>query len=174
MRWILNMAVAVSLFLLIATLVVWHESHDYGMIYSNDPWRITLIDGDLMVEQSNMLLGGTELGISIEHFDPPMNIRELAPWAYGEKQWSIGHVDYYDVEFTLTGPTPGVFFGQALIVPLGYLAVLFAILPLLWLVWLRKRSRSHRVRRGLCGACGYDLRGSTNKAAACPECGATP
>jgi hypothetical protein len=49
----------------------------------------------------------------------------------------------------------------------GLLIALF-LAPPAWAVsrWLRRRAA---VRRGQCGHCGYDLRGSSQQ---CPECGA--
>jgi len=51
-------------------------------------------------------------------------------------------------------------------VPLGYIAMLFAVVPAGWLVGMMGRRR--RSARGLCPACGYDLRASPDR---CPECG---
>jgi hypothetical protein len=51
--------------------------------------------------------------------------------------------------------------------PIWPIAVLIAIPPLMWLRRLRRLR--YRTRRGLCLACGYDLRGSAER---CPECGA--
>jgi hypothetical protein len=42
----------------------------------------------------------------------------------------------------------------------------FAVLPALWILQNAKRIRQRR--KGLCRACGYDLRASTDR---CPECG---
>jgi len=48
------------------------------------------------------------------------------------------------------------------------LIILAAGLGAVW-VWVRRRRR---IRRGLCPACGYDLRGTAAASSArCPECG---
>jgi hypothetical protein len=54
----------------------------------------------------------------------------------------------------------------ALILPLWFPALLFAILPALWL--RRWRIVRRRTRLGLCQHCGYDLRATPGR---CPECG---
>jgi hypothetical protein len=60
----------------------------------------------------------------------------------------------------------------ALVVPLWFLMLVFSIVPALWTrSALHRRRRATRAKRGLCVACGYDLRGSGGDV--CPECGYT-
>jgi hypothetical protein len=55
--------------------------------------------------------------------------------------------------------------------PLWFVVGVFAVLPLVASVRVtRGRVRKRRRARGLCLACGYDLRASPNQ---CPECGVT-
>ena len=58
------------------------------------------------------------------------------------------------------------FYG-AVEIPWWSLLLLFSAMPGWWL--LSQRRARARVRRGLCPACGYDLRASPGR---CPECGA--
>lgn len=60
-----------------------------------------------------------------------------------------------------------------IVIPCWALAIPAATPPmLLWgIPWLRHRRRKSRDWRGLCPACGYDLRASVGR---CPECGAEP
>jgi hypothetical protein len=53
--------------------------------------------------------------------------------------------------------------------PLPYVALFTAILPMTWLqTWRRRRRRTLRAAAGLCLRCGYDLRATAGR---CPECG---
>jgi hypothetical protein len=53
------------------------------------------------------------------------------------------------------------------VVPYWSLLLLTGAGPAWW--WRSRRTRQRRLRRGLCAACGYDLRESRDH---CPECGA--
>lgn len=56
-----------------------------------------------------------------------------------------------------------------LLIPYWMLVLPFLILPTAWIGAVRKdRQRTRRIASGLCGSCGYDLRGSDGR---CPECG---
>ena len=54
-------------------------------------------------------------------------------------------------------------------VPYWFIALLTAAIPVRWL-WVGRRTARRR-SRGLCPACGYDLRATAER---CPECGAVP
>jgi hypothetical protein len=59
-------------------------------------------------------------------------------------------------------------FYNALEIPWWSLLVLFSLLPASR--WIAGRRRRAKARRGLCPACGYDLRATPDR---CPECGAS-
>jgi hypothetical protein len=81
------------------------------------------------------------------------------PGGYGWHHWE--HRDA-----AVTGLVDGV------IVPYWLLSLLFALAPVWWAnAWRHRRREVQRQRKGLCPACGYDLRASPER---CPECGALP
>jgi predicted amidophosphoribosyltransferase len=55
----------------------------------------------------------------------------------------------------------------ALYIPHAAIALAAAAIPIAGVI--RARRTSHRQQRGLCPACGYDLRATPGR---CPECGA--
>jgi hypothetical protein len=67
---------------------------------------------------------------------------------------------------TLYGSTAEAHDGRTLAFPFWAVAAASAVLP--GALVLRKRTALRRARRGLCPACGYDLRATP---ARCPECG---
>ena len=84
-------------------------------------------------------------------------MRYKSNWKESSPRWSASGAGYES--------------GWMLSFPVGYLLLLPGVLWLL--VALRRALRTYnlrfRHRRGLCLACGYDLRG--NESGNCPECG---
>jgi hypothetical protein len=80
------------------------------------------------------------------------------PLAAGRAQHSEERGPFFSAESVLSVPY-GAIAGGAMIVPMtGLLVGAF-----------RSRRAAERTRRGLCTACGYDLRATAGR---CPECGA--
>jgi hypothetical protein len=99
--------------------------------------------------------------------------------AAGQSHRSVDSMEQSGSWMLLVNPPTGNFIGRnigfdwtrekqpgwayfRLVIPLWELAVVFAILPILWM-----RSR-RRFMPGLCPSCGYDLRATPDR---CPECG---
>jgi hypothetical protein len=83
-----------------------------------------------------------------------------AGW-YGFKHGAFAHIDRTNLR-----PRES---GWQVVIPYWAIWLATSIFPSAWL--LSDRARRRRLRRGLCGVCGYDLRASPGQ---CPECGALP
>ena len=165
-------AAAVSTLLLLTTLIVWPVSY-YRRVYawygtaSGDVYWLEPDSGRADVACFSGSAGprGWHLGAV-----PPM----LSHWSY--QSWNTHDPDFPPALATPTflgvcwfNLPPGAGWTEhRTLIPLSYLAVLFAILPLLAFRSIRRRRKLARV--GLCRKCGYDLRVHAigDK---CPECG---
>ena len=161
---------AISLLLLMGTLVLWVRSY----------WRADV--GALFLRDGRTQAAGSYRG-KVHFFFSDL---QLGP----ERAWTVDatagtHDDFTDIRDRLLdtpdldrgtlgfrlvkgAPTvlwvPGTYW--VLILPHWFLALLFAVLPI---TWLRHRLRlRRRAKHRLCRHCGYDLRFSTDR---CPECG---
>ncbi len=80
---------------------------------------------------------------------------------------STGSASWQFIGFSYTRGSAPFTFWRVVRIPIWFILTLLLILPILSGASL---LRAHRRRRaGLCLACGYDLRGSSER---CPECGA--
>ena len=77
--------------------------------------------------------------------------------------YSDGLLDSYAAY--MTGPA----WCRSLQIPLWLVLIVSSLAPAFVLrAHVRRTNRRRRVRQGMCAACGYDLRASTDR---CPECG---
>jgi hypothetical protein len=153
-RHFLNFATAVSLVLCMATVVLWLGSYWWaGGVSVAGRWAVSAGEGKLSLHYQSK-------GAPPDHPRVAWNVEDL-------DFSSIGLLPVF-VPLTHTSAATSIHYWQYL-VPAWLPAAAFALPPALWLQRRRKRSaREQRRDKGLCVACGYDLRGS---AALCPECG---
>jgi hypothetical protein len=172
-----NAAAAGSLLLCVIAIVFWVRSY-YGL--------------DQFVRMDSA--GGVQIDISRGEFflsSPSMaGSRDFSGGA-GTSQWRretfAGEDLVKDVHMVMGpshGPVAGFFFyhdaasprNVLLLLPISFLATLFAVLPFFALLSrLRHHRRARRKAFGCCAACGYDLRATPESGgellARCPECG---
>ena len=158
-RRLLNLAVALSLILCVATISLWVRSYfmydlwiarPWGTYSSAESWR-----GDITIShvrnRPHLSLSGREqmwrwrgfrLGRGPIRFYPARHASEPAT------EYSGPYSDGYTVG-----------------APHWFIVLMSVVLPARRL-WTRLRTRTNR---GLCPSCGYDLRATPDR---CPECGA--
>ena len=157
-QYAITLLAALSLLLFLAVIVLWVRSHYIGdrIVWAPGsklsfqaityPGAMTLATVSLPAGSNNKFAVG---------FDHDTVVPSVSPRA------SFSAFDYG------TTIMPG-FRSDHVFFPMWFVAVMCAILPPVWLVARRRWKRRARWRRGLCVACGYDLRASQDR---CPECG---
>ena len=174
-RWILNAATAMSLVLCLGTVVLWVKSYPFNWHPVLDH---TWSDGEVVVhsERGKVWVGYVphpRKGIPSPRWSfLPLSVPfALLHLTSGDREWHRWGFGYSGAIRIAPADMPQnyrPFIGMLcyiLVVPYWFLAVLFAILPLVWVI---RRWRG-RYPKGHCQKCGYDLRGSEGR---CPECGA--
>jgi hypothetical protein len=133
-------------------LVTWHRPHPGGVGYTI--LTATSAGGSLELEHVR-----DPVGVLVR---PGLRHRNGRPrrGVFGDLWWAFRLVDGTEVKWVVE-------------VPYWAVALVTGALPLArWASRRRERLiRERRQSRGLCPACGYDLRGSPGQ---CPECGAQP
>jgi hypothetical protein len=149
-RTLLNLATAVSLIVLVATVVFWVRS------YTNSP---SMADSDI---------------INLNSTDPRYWILfrngGMALCRQVGRDWSIElrKFDFLGIHFGGGRGKDRLLWN--LVIPLWMVALGAAALPAYrGMLWRRERAERRRERSGCCPNCGYDLRASPER---CPECGA--
>ena len=156
-RWVFNVAAGLSLVLFLGTLGLWWDNRLYRQ-HVGYRWSGGLVGMDSRSGQVRL-----RRVIFVD-------FRELRQrgWLAGRvgplpsmHRWGFAF-NYWAKRKPLCLRTGNVTV-DALVVPYWFLALLFAILPVVWF-----RRWRHRIPPGHCHKCGYDLRASEER---CPECG---
>ncbi len=171
-RWLFNIASGFSLLLFVATCVVWVRSYWFNhafMVGERAP-------GTKWFVKQTYLLGANDGWFGFYRSGYP----SAWSWAYDEgpvipatQEGVAEDLDrvYWEAPGFIDGLMdngPAHLPFRVFVVSFWLIAPVFALLPATWLITFKWRRSRRRIARGLCGACGYDMRGSEG---ACPECG---
>ena len=196
-RAIFSLAAAVSAVVLIATVIVGVRSFFVGDFLAYSNWTQEPLTpearakGAAMGQSLNLIARGSAWTLMVSRglvmADRQLTLDPMSRWDEAFEQKYVNHPrwDWQRVEPPLHGkfasgvggwlgfgwsdvPPPRSAAGRwvTVQVPLWAVAAVAAVLPGVWV--RRARRLESRKRRGLCLACGYDLRGSAGR---CPECG---
>jgi hypothetical protein len=154
---------ALSLVLCLGTCVLWVRSYQVSEAISFQDVRFSNLHGIIYVRFPDRFS------------DVPYPQRKLKYFHF--REYEFDHFNlmitapeyrhfrvFYFMPFRWWGFTQLGAVGSSHFVPVG----VFALLPG---SWLHRRRRGLRPSRGVCPACGYDLRATLER---CPECGEVP
>jgi hypothetical protein len=192
-RWLFRILVLLSLILFVGVGALWIKSVYYLADSAGYGWyepgastfhylemnscqgRISFGGNDYFYDHTKVLVEGKRLG-SPEYWPagwiwsanmtpdfPPW------PWRFSTAPSLLARIgfDWYRVDLALALDTRRYW---GLVLPDWFLMLVLLILPGAWVRGLPGRRRRFRLARGLCTACGYDLR-VHKPGDKCPECG---
>jgi len=160
-RRLLNLLTALSLVLCVAVIALWMRSHwrSDRIAYVAPTWTVSLgsKSGSMRLSFATTTATTSKVGwrVTSAPFDPDAVELDGSPYE------AFGYTDY---TFSARGDTARI---RLLRMPHWSATLQLLLLP--FGVVIRMRRSSSRIRRGLCSACGCDLRATRDR---CPECAA--
>ena len=164
---------ALSLLLCVSLVAVWIAT-------LHRPWTITWADGPGVLRGARLHRGAVSFArvtfrTAPPPWDPKWRLNDILSWrtragGHGDVPAAFGF-DFYDERPATNNVmfSAGTLAFRVMFVPMWAMVAFTGIMPV-----LRVRRGVYRRaarRRGLCVACGYDLRATPER---CPECGETP
>jgi hypothetical protein len=179
-RRLLNLVTILSLLLCAAVAALWVRSHVVvDEVTRNEATFVSARSFDGRVEVDVLYYPERPFrpdrrGWGHERVPRGRNVPPAATGWSPVREWRLGPFRYVDASDTGYARSGGLWLGvpyRRAAAPHWFFALLAGVLPIVWLVERFGGSRqSRRLARGLCPACGYDLRASPGR---CPECGGT-
>jgi len=168
-RWSIHTLAALSLLLMVGSIVAWVRS-------ASNYECLVRLEGD------HCIMAGWHDGAFIVGTIGFGSGEDPVSWTWwSDDQWTnrtdlffddatttiaAGLFEYHALESADNHPYLDYF--TIVTVPIWLVTLLLSLGPLWWTLAYWRRSSGYRARRGLCVACGYDMRGSVGD---CPECG---